>query len=160
MAKRKVGFRFLTKKSQESTLPPCVQVACDTLLESSQWELQLCFRPHHDWRFEREVIALQSCGSAKTKSHLDVGLVERCRVYYMGEDGDLFWIQATMSSTISSMALWVFLRASPLFFLLANFRKNLTWKMWFRPILMIFHGKNGPNSPYFEKIIQIARFRQ
>jgi len=26
-------------------------------------------------------------GNPETKSHLDVGLVKRCRVYYMGEGG-------------------------------------------------------------------------
>jgi hypothetical protein len=28
-----------------------------------------------------------SFGSFETKSHLDVGLVERCKVYYRGEGG-------------------------------------------------------------------------
>jgi hypothetical protein len=33
------------------------------MLESSQQELQLRFRPHPDWRFEQNVIVLQSYGS-------------------------------------------------------------------------------------------------
>jgi hypothetical protein len=37
-----------------------VQVACNTLLESSQQELQLCFRPHPDWRSKRGIIVSQS----------------------------------------------------------------------------------------------------
>jgi len=41
-----------TSKSQESTRPRCVQVECDTLLKSSLGELQVCFRPHPNWRSE------------------------------------------------------------------------------------------------------------
>jgi hypothetical protein len=54
---------FPTIKSQESTRFPCMQVMCNTLLESSWQGLQLCFRPHCDRRFEQEVMRLQSCGS-------------------------------------------------------------------------------------------------
>jgi hypothetical protein len=54
---------LLTTKSQESMRPPCLQVACDMSLKTSQWELQLCFRPHLDQRSEHEVIASQSCES-------------------------------------------------------------------------------------------------
>jgi hypothetical protein len=35
---------------------------CDTPLERSQWELQLCLRPHPNWRSEKEGMAPQSCG--------------------------------------------------------------------------------------------------
>ncbi len=51
------------KKGRESTRPLCVQVECDTSLESSWRELQLCFKPHPDWRSEQRVIVSQSCGS-------------------------------------------------------------------------------------------------
>jgi hypothetical protein len=47
------------------------------------------------------------------------------------------------------------------FFLLANFCKNSTWKMRFQSIQKIFHGRIGPNSPNLKKKrIQIARFLQ
>ncbi len=59
----KLAIWFLTTKSRESTWLTCVQVACDTPLKSSRWELQLYFRPHLDWRSEHEVMAPQSCGS-------------------------------------------------------------------------------------------------
>jgi hypothetical protein len=36
-----------------------VQMECNTPLESSQRELQLCFKPHPDQRFEQEVMASQ-----------------------------------------------------------------------------------------------------
>jgi len=38
------------KKGRESTRPRCVQVECDTPLEISWGELQVCFRPHPNQR--------------------------------------------------------------------------------------------------------------
>jgi hypothetical protein len=38
-------------------------VKCDTPLESSRRELQPCFKPCPNRRFEQRVIVLQSCGS-------------------------------------------------------------------------------------------------
>jgi hypothetical protein len=49
-----------TTKSRESTRPRCVQVECDTPLESSWWELQVCFIPHPNPRSEKRVMTLQS----------------------------------------------------------------------------------------------------
>jgi hypothetical protein len=40
-----------------------VQVKCDTPLESSRQELQVCVRPHPNWMSEQKVISLQSGGS-------------------------------------------------------------------------------------------------
>jgi hypothetical protein len=42
-----------------------VQVECDTPLESSQGELQVCFRPHPDRRSEQGVMNCQSPRSPK-----------------------------------------------------------------------------------------------
>jgi hypothetical protein len=36
-------------------------------------------------------------GSPRTKSHLDVALAERCRVYYMGEGGGFRRVRAVVS---------------------------------------------------------------
>jgi len=49
-----------TTKSQESTRPRCVQVECNTPLESSQGELQVYFRSHPNQRYEQRVINSQS----------------------------------------------------------------------------------------------------
>jgi len=49
-----------TTKSRESTQPWGVQVECDTPLESSQGELQVCFRPHPNQRSEKRVMNSQS----------------------------------------------------------------------------------------------------
>jgi hypothetical protein len=49
-------------KSRESPQFPYVQVVCQIPLESSQQRLQLCFRPHPDWRFEHKVMAHKVVG--------------------------------------------------------------------------------------------------
>jgi len=61
--KVKLAIWLPTTKSQESTRPWCVQVECDTLLENSQQELQLFFRPCPNQRSERKIIVMQSCES-------------------------------------------------------------------------------------------------
>jgi hypothetical protein len=50
-------------KVGKSTQLRCVQVECDTLLESSQGELQVFFRPHPNQRSEQKVMNAQSPGS-------------------------------------------------------------------------------------------------
>jgi len=50
-------------KSQKSTRPWCVQVECNTPLESSRGELQLCFKPHPNQRSEQRVMIVQSSRS-------------------------------------------------------------------------------------------------
>jgi hypothetical protein len=86
----KLAIWFPTIKSRESTWFPCVQVACDILLESSWQGLQLCFRPHLK-SYGAKVVKVPTLvilefplGSPKTKCHLDVSLMERPKVYYKG----------------------------------------------------------------------------
>jgi hypothetical protein len=70
------GTSYDQKKSRESNWqfdsqplkvgnPPDfrLQVACNILLKSSWQGLQLCFRPHCNWRSAREVMGPQSCWS-------------------------------------------------------------------------------------------------
>ncbi len=80
-----------------------MQVYCGTPLESSQGELQVCFRPHPDRRSEQGVKTYQSpgspirdifgtvsgppLGSSETNNHLDVASMEWHKVYYMGKGG-------------------------------------------------------------------------
>jgi hypothetical protein len=52
----KLAVWLLTTKSRESTRPRCVQGECNTPLESSQGELQVCFRPRPNRRFEQRVM--------------------------------------------------------------------------------------------------------
>jgi hypothetical protein len=56
----KLAVWLPTTKSRESTPSWGVQVECDTPLESSQGELQVCFRPHPNRRSEQEVMNTQS----------------------------------------------------------------------------------------------------
>jgi len=109
-----------TIKSRESTQFLCVKMACNILLKRSWWGLQLCFRPHLNQRAARKVMAPQSrespnlgdfgtpLGSPGTKSHLDVGHVERCRVYYKGE-GDGFPEVRAMVSLVCPCCSWLVL---------------------------------------------------
>jgi hypothetical protein len=52
-----------TIKSRESTRRRRVQAECDTLLESSQGELQVCLRFDSNRRSEQGVMSCQSLGS-------------------------------------------------------------------------------------------------
>jgi hypothetical protein len=63
-----VAVWFPTTKSQESTQRWCVQVECDTPLESSQGELQVFFRPHPDRRSKQGIMSCQSPGSPNRNS--------------------------------------------------------------------------------------------
>jgi hypothetical protein len=109
-----------TTKSRESTQFPCVQETCHILLESSWRGLQLFFKPHHNRRFARQVMCLQSRGSPNcgnfrtpkwslgTKSHLDVAFVESYRVYYKGEGGGFPQVRVVVSHVCSN-CMWLVL---------------------------------------------------
>jgi len=113
--KERLGVKLViwlpTTKSQESTWFPCVQVACNILLERSRQGLQLCFRPHLDRKFARKVMRPQihespnfeNFRTPRTKCHLDVGFVERYRVYYKGEGGVFPQVRAVVSLASSSL---------------------------------------------------------
>jgi hypothetical protein len=87
-----------------------VQMACDIPLENSRQGLQLFFRPHLNQRSTRKVMAPPKSresqpwrfrdshvGVLGQKNHLDVGPVERCRVYYKGEGGGFLEVRAVVS---------------------------------------------------------------
>jgi hypothetical protein len=109
----KLAIWFPTIKSRESTQSRCMQAECDTPLQKFQGELQVCFKPHPDRRSKQGIMSCQNpkspnrnnfrtvsglpLGSPRTNSHLDVALVEWCRVYYMEEGGGFPWIQVMVS---------------------------------------------------------------
>jgi len=64
----KLAIWLPTTKSQESTQPWCVQMECDTPLENSQRELQVCFRPHPNQRSEQIIMNSQSPRSPNRNS--------------------------------------------------------------------------------------------
>jgi hypothetical protein len=105
----KLAIWLLTTKNQESPQFPCMQVACDIPLESSQRGLKLCSRTHFNWSLYTNLwgpkvvrvltlaISRLPNGSPEIKSHLDVGLVERHKVYYKGEGGVFPQVRAVVS---------------------------------------------------------------
>jgi len=98
-----------TTKSRESTRFRCVQVKCNTPLESSRQELQLWFRLWPDPSLGRGVMSVQSLGvqigtisglhfgSPGKKNHLDVSPMESYREDYMGEGGGFPWVRVVVS---------------------------------------------------------------
>jgi len=85
----KLAIWLPTTKSQELTRPPCVQMECNTSLESSQRKLQLCFRLHLDRRSEQEVMAPQSCESPTLAiSRLPFGSLGTKRPFGCGPCGE------------------------------------------------------------------------
>jgi hypothetical protein len=115
----KLAIWLSTTKSQELTQFPCVKVTCDITLENYQWGLQLCFRLHCNRRSAKEVMRPQSrerpnygnfeipAWESRDKSHLDVALVERCKVYYKGEGGGFPQVWAVVSLVCPSCPWFV-----------------------------------------------------
>jgi hypothetical protein len=66
----KLAVWLPTTKSRESTRFRCVKVECDTPLESSWGEIQVCFRPHPNRRFELGVMNSQNPRSLNRDSCL------------------------------------------------------------------------------------------
>jgi len=107
-----------------------VQVACYIPLESSQRELQLSLdlisiRGLHAKLWAPKVAGVPTLaisglplGSPGTKCHLDVGLVERHKIYYKREGGGVPQVQVVMS-LVSPSRLW-FVLAPKVFQLCTN----------------------------------------
>ncbi len=88
-------------------------------MKSSRQGIQLCFRPHCNQRSAHQVMHLQShgvpivgilglpFGSPRTKNHLDVGPMERCKVYYKGEGGGFPHVRAVVSLVCSNCSWFV-----------------------------------------------------
>jgi hypothetical protein len=132
----KLTIWFPITESQESTLFPCVQVACNIPLKTSWQRLQLFLRPHFNRRSTCKVmgpkvarVPILPNGSPGTKCHLDVGFVKRHRIYYKGEDGSFPQVRA-MVNLVSPSCPWLVL-ASKVFQLCTNHLVfNLCKSMW------------------------------
>jgi len=119
--KKRLGVKLTiwlpTSKSRKSTRFPYVKVVCDIPLESSQWRLQLFFKPYLNQRSTHKVIKPKVAGvltlgisglpfgSPEIKCHLDVGLLERHKVYYKGEGGGFPQVRAMVSVVSLSMPM-------------------------------------------------------
>ncbi len=84
-------------------------MACDISLENYQQGLKLCFRPDLNRQSTHKVMGPKVAGipilgisglpfgSHGIKCHLDVGFVDRHKVYYKGEGGGFPQIEAVVS---------------------------------------------------------------
>jgi len=117
----KLSVWLPTIKSQKSTWFTCLQMACDILLKkllmkattflwTASWS-EVCSHSYGGSKVAGVptwVISGLSLGSSETKSHLDVGLMERCRVYYKGEGGGFPQVWAVVS-LVCSCCPWLIL---------------------------------------------------
>jgi hypothetical protein len=86
-------------------------------LESFQRWLHLCFKPHLNSRSAHKVMRPQNCGSlnfgnfgtpileSRDKMPLDVGLVDKHKIYYKGEGGGFPQIRVVMN-VVSPSCSW------------------------------------------------------
>ncbi len=105
----KLAVWLLTTKSRESTWSRCVQVECDTPLESSEesYNFALNFVPIRGrsekvWtpkvpRVQTGTVSGLHFGSPGKKCHSDASATVRRREYYMGEGGGFPRIRAVVS---------------------------------------------------------------
>jgi hypothetical protein len=100
----KLAISLPTTKSRESTIFLCLQVTCDIPL-----------KPHLNRRSAHKVMRPQShkspnfgnfgtpIGRPRTKCHLDVGFVERHRIYYKGEGGGFLQVPVVVNLVSPSL---------------------------------------------------------
>ncbi len=103
--KVKLAIWLPTTKSRESTQPRCVKVECDTLLENYKFASDLIpinalhkeLWVHKVPRIQTGTISRFFFGNLGIKNHSDVGAVEKCKEYYMGEGGGFLRVWAVVS---------------------------------------------------------------
>jgi hypothetical protein len=119
----KLAVWFPTTKSQESTWSPCVEVAW----RGVAWHWKAFKKGYNFFSDLISIAGLHTelwgpkvtgiptltisgfpSGSLGTKSHLDVGLVKRHKVYYKGEGGGFPQVQAVVSLWVR-VCLWLVL---------------------------------------------------
>jgi len=132
------------------------------LLESSQQRLQLCFKPHFNWRSAQKVMGLKSCKSPnfkyfenfldsqlespKTKWYLDVGFVAMHKKYYNGE-GDGFPPSLSCGEFCESMfARGSFMQQKCSNYALTNLLFGLCKSMWIIDTF-VTHPNPHPETP-------------
>jgi hypothetical protein len=114
----KLPIWLLTTKSQESTWPGVYRWSAThrwkDLEENYKFVLNLIPIRGLSWElWAPKVAGVQTgtvsrllLGSPRNKSHLDVGVAEQCREYYMGEGGDFPQVRAVVSQ-VSSCCPWL-----------------------------------------------------
>jgi len=109
----KLAIWFPTIKSRESTRSQCVQIECDTLLESSWGELQVRFRPHPNPRYEPGVTSSQRFGSPNREFQDSSLRISRRKAIWM-------WVRRSNAQN----TIWGKVVASP--------ESGLWWIKWVR----------------------------
>jgi hypothetical protein len=176
MAKRKkIEVKLVvwlpTTKSRESTQFPCVQATCDIPLESSWLGLQsfsdlIAIRGLH-----RKLCALKVArvpavgisglpsGSPRTRSHLDVALVESCRIYYKGEGGGFPQVWAVVSLVCPNCP-WLVLAPKVLQLCTNHFVLGLCRSVWVSEACHFFLvPSRSSNRPLYPSIVLRAKER-
>jgi hypothetical protein len=106
----KLAIWLPTIKSRELNQFPCVQVACNIPLESCQWGLKLCFRPHLNRRSAHKVIGLQSHRESRFwqfwDSHLGV-LGQKTIWMWASWRGTKYTIRGKVVASPKSKPWWV-----------------------------------------------------
>jgi len=139
-----------------------MQMACDIPLESSRWRLKLCFKPHpirglHAklWRPKiAKVLTLVilglPLGSPGTKSHLNVGPMEKCKVYYKGESGGFLQVRAVVS-LVCPCCPWFILAPKVLQLCTKHLALVLCRSVWVDKACQLFlvpsRSSNTPSTP-------------
>jgi hypothetical protein len=167
----KLAVWLPTTKSRESTQFPCVRMACDIPLKNSWRELQLCFRLHFNQRPARKVMAPQSCrspnlgnfetplGSLGIKSHLDVGPMERCKIYYKGEGGGFPQVRAVVS-LVCPCCPWLILTPEVLQLCTNHLALVLCRSVWVEKACQLFLvPSRSSNTPLYPSKVLWARER-
>jgi hypothetical protein len=161
--KERLGVKLVVwlpiTKSQESTQFPYVQATCNIPLESSWRGLQLCFGPHCDQKFAQEIMRPQSRGSPGTKSHLDVALVERRRIYYKGEGGGFLQVWA-MVSLVCPSCPWLVLAPNVLQLCTNHFVWALCKSVWvIEACHFVLVPSRSSSTPLYPSIVLRVRER-
>jgi len=113
-------------------------VAYHISLERSWRGLQLCFRSHLNWRYAKNVIGFQSCGSLnfknfrtlRTKWHLNVSPMAKNIEYYKEEGGGFPQVQSMVSFASPCMLVASFLHQNCSNHALTNLLFSLCRFMW------------------------------
>jgi len=135
-------------------------MTCNIPLEKSWQGLQLCFRPQtmrglHAKLWRPKVMGVLtlaisglSLGSLGTKHHLDVGPVERCRVYYKGEGGGFPQVPV-MVSLVCLCCLWFVLAPKVLQLCTNHLALVLCRSMWVDKACQLFLVPSSSSSTPF-----------
>jgi len=113
----KLAVWLPTTKSWESTQFPCVQVRATHRWKAFNQGYNFCFKLHLNRRSAHKVMGPKVAkiptlgilglpfGSLETKCHLDVGLMERHKIYYKGEGGGFPQVQAMVNLMSPSLPM-------------------------------------------------------